>query len=82
MFELLAAFQQLQTQSISWMRDQQHSGCMPTYSNWNCTIKPEPGEYGPYVAIDHKDSSEPPHGDWVYWEHSKCDLDMKGGTCR
>ena len=43
MFELLAAFQQLQTQSISWMRNEQHSGCMPTYSNWNCTIKPEPG---------------------------------------
>ena len=40
------------------------------------------GEYGAYAADARADSKELPAGDFVYWEHDHCNLDMKGGTCR
>ena len=56
-------------------------GCMPTASNWNCVVDPIPGDYGAYKDFSSK-HEEPPHGDWVYWEHDQCKLDKANGTCR
>mmetsp|Transcript_1065 Transcript_1065/g.1758 ORF Transcript_1065/g.1758 Transcript_1065/m.1758 type:complete len:82 (+) Transcript_1065:3-248(+) len=81
MFELLASVHDLQ-QKISWTRDAQSSGCMATASNWNCVIEPSQGNYGTYEGDNRKDSVMQPAGDYVYWEHSACTLDMDNGVCR
>ena len=87
MFELLASYKDLQ-QTISWTQTSAKStsggpyGCMATYSNWNCVNSPAPSEYGTYAADARKDSTEPPHGDWVHWEHDSCNLDLQNGVCR
>mmetsp|Transcript_45479 Transcript_45479/g.142857 ORF Transcript_45479/g.142857 Transcript_45479/m.142857 type:complete len:86 (-) Transcript_45479:1586-1843(-) len=62
-------------------------GCKPTYRNHLCRIDPVPGDYGEYLAPDqypdgsYRSSDVPVGGDWVYWEHYACTLDMKNGTC-
>jgi hypothetical protein len=41
------------------------------------------GEYGIYKADSRPDSTEPPvGGDYVYWDHEACGLDMANGVCR
>jgi len=55
-------------------------GCMPTYANWNCSVDPLPGDYGPYLPFDHG-SPMPPAGE-QYWETDQCKMDWDNGTCR
>ena len=41
------------------------------------------GEHGIYKADSRPDSTEPPvGGDYVYWDHEACGLDMANGVCR
>ena len=59
--------------------------CIPTARNTKCYQGPLPGDdalYGAYRPDSRPNTTEPPvGGDYVYWEHTQCTLDMAGGTC-